>query len=288
MIKVSTHYRIFILASILLSLIAFSGKIVSAESIEEGEGLVKAKCMACHSIGQGRRMGSDLKAVTTRYEKAWLKKMISAPDKLLAAKDPIATKLLKEYNNIPMPNLGLTDSQVDSIIAYLETTSGNEASSEESHEALKAELQEKLEGNALIGEKLFNGSKRFKRKGASCISCHSIGGTSFLGGGTLGTDLSKTFEKYGEEGTVSMLGSLSFPSMKAIYESKSLTDREIAHLREYFKLANQEAKSSSLLFFGLGLGLFLALLFLAQIVWKDRLTGVRRKLVEDAKKKGRK
>ncbi len=87
-----------------------------------GEALFQQKCAACHSIGGGDRVGPDLKGVMAQRDRQWLTQFILAPDKVLAQKDPIATALLKKYNNIPMPNLGLTEVQVAAILSYLDTT----------------------------------------------------------------------------------------------------------------------------------------------------------------------
>jgi nitrite reductase (NO-forming) len=43
----------------------------------------------------------------------WLK----SPEKMLAS-DADAKKLLKEYNNIPMPNQSLTDAEISQFIQY--------------------------------------------------------------------------------------------------------------------------------------------------------------------------
>lgn len=87
----------------------------------EGEALFRGKCAACHTIGGGKLVGPDLQGVTTRRELAWLRRWIKEPDKVLAEGDPIATRLFKEFNNVPMPNLRLTDEQVDALIAYLQS-----------------------------------------------------------------------------------------------------------------------------------------------------------------------
>lgn len=93
-----------------------------AQSVEEGQALFQEKCAACHTIGGGKLVGPDLQGVTARREREWLTRWIKTPDQMLAQGDPTAAQLLKEYNNVPMPNLGLTDAQVEALIAYLQTT----------------------------------------------------------------------------------------------------------------------------------------------------------------------
>lgn len=99
-----------------------SGATALFQSAQEGEKLFQEKCAACHTIGQGTLVGPDLQGVTTQRERDWLARWIKEPDKMLAEGDPIATQLLQEFNNVPMPNLGLTEQQVEALIAYLQTT----------------------------------------------------------------------------------------------------------------------------------------------------------------------
>jgi len=97
----------------------FGALVFSKNSTEEGKTLFNTKCIACHTIGQGKRLGPDLKGVTQRRKKAWLKKMIQTPDKMVKT-DADAKKLLKEYNNLPMTNFGLKDKEVNALIDYLQ------------------------------------------------------------------------------------------------------------------------------------------------------------------------
>ena len=49
-------------------------------------------------------------------------RQIKEPDRMIAEKDPIVMELLKESNNVPMVPLGLSDTEVQSAIAYLKST----------------------------------------------------------------------------------------------------------------------------------------------------------------------
>jgi hypothetical protein len=49
----------------------------------------------------------------------WLKQWIKEPDRLIAANDPTALALYQQYQNLPMPNLRLSDVDVDSVLQYL-------------------------------------------------------------------------------------------------------------------------------------------------------------------------
>ena len=77
----------------------------------------ESKCSACHSVGQGKKLGPDIAGVTQRRTDAWLTQWLKAPEKMLQT-DADAKAMLKEYNNIAMPNQGLSDKDVAQQLAY--------------------------------------------------------------------------------------------------------------------------------------------------------------------------
>jgi nitrite reductase (NO-forming) len=77
----------------------------------------ESKCLACHSVGQGKKLGPDVAGVTKRRTDAWLTQWLKSPDKMLKT-DPDAQAMLKEYNNLPMPNQGLSDAEIAGYLAY--------------------------------------------------------------------------------------------------------------------------------------------------------------------------
>jgi protein SCO1/2 len=85
-----------------------------------GQYLFATRCVACHTIGHGVRIGPDLLGVTNVRDHAWLAKFIQKPDEVLAAKDPIALYLFKKYKGVQMPNTRLGPDDAQKIIAYLE------------------------------------------------------------------------------------------------------------------------------------------------------------------------
>ena len=90
------------------------------ELAKKGKEIYTAKtCHACHDIsGQKTTMGGDLKDVTKIRDLEWLFNFTKDPKSMLKT-DGLAKQLLKEYNNIPMPNQGLKDEEVIAIIEYL-------------------------------------------------------------------------------------------------------------------------------------------------------------------------
>jgi nitrite reductase (NO-forming) len=77
----------------------------------------ESKCLACHSIGQGKKLGPDIAGVTGRRTDAWLRQWLKSPEKMLQS-DADAIAMLKEHNNIPMPNQGLSDLEINQYLAY--------------------------------------------------------------------------------------------------------------------------------------------------------------------------
>ncbi len=259
-----------------------------------GEEIVKSKCLTCHNIaGKGGVMASDFSQDYKLYDPTWLSKMIKAPDQVLAAKDPIALKLLAQYNNIPMPNLNLNDEEVAAVLDYLRelSSAGGAASTEttanqENSNPVKA--MPDIRGNATVGKNLFNGAKPFTHKASSCIACHHVGSPSIFGGGSLGLNLSDSYKKYGKQGLWSMLDKLPFPTMKPIYDTRPLTDEEKVHLIAYFEAAQKQSKAERrpyLVFIFISLVFSSLVVFSIGRIWRDRNKGVREEFLEKVRGK---
>lgn len=92
------------------------------QAAETGQEIFQNNCAGCHTIGKGKLVGPDLAGVTSRREESWLKRQIKDPEGLIAEKDPIAMRLLKEAGNMPMVQLDLSDAEVASVIAFLKST----------------------------------------------------------------------------------------------------------------------------------------------------------------------
>ncbi len=89
-----------------------------------GEDLFNTRCTACHTIGQGDKLGPDLLGVFAKRDRQWLIRWLREPDVMLKEKDPLATALYTRYNNVPMPNVKLAERQVLNLIAYLQAETG--------------------------------------------------------------------------------------------------------------------------------------------------------------------
>ena len=91
--------------------------------ISLGEDIFRSRCDACHSLGNEDGLGPGLLNVTERRDRAWLARWIKTPDRLLAEKDPIAIDLYNRYNKLLMPNLRLSDTDVEALIDYMDAAS---------------------------------------------------------------------------------------------------------------------------------------------------------------------
>ncbi len=89
----------------------------------DGAYIFRTRCQMCHSIGQdnGNGIGPDLLGVTKRRETQWLARWMMMPGQLLKEKDPIAMKMFKKFDEIPMPNLALNEADVRALLDYFES-----------------------------------------------------------------------------------------------------------------------------------------------------------------------
>ncbi|MDT8347179.1 MAG: cytochrome c [Flavobacteriaceae bacterium] len=84
--------------------------------VNEGQSIFSTQCIACHKMEQ-RFIGPKLAGVTQRRAPEWIMNMILNPETMIA-NDPIAQKMLVEYNNAQMLNLGLSETEARSVLEY--------------------------------------------------------------------------------------------------------------------------------------------------------------------------
>lgn len=107
--------------TVLLAVVLFAPSAYAEPNVEAGKKLFEENCTSCHYFGK-KGQGPALSGVTGRRQEAWLKQWIKQADKMIAAGDPIATQLAKDYAPNVMTNFEwMTDAQIGDIIAYLKT-----------------------------------------------------------------------------------------------------------------------------------------------------------------------
>jgi nitrite reductase (NO-forming) len=83
----------------------------------------ESKCLACHSIGGGDKLGPDLYQVTVRRDRAWLVRWLKNPDEVLKG-DAVAKQMLDKYK-VPMPNQNLSDAEIAEYVEYFRWSDAN-------------------------------------------------------------------------------------------------------------------------------------------------------------------
>ena len=86
---------------------------------EEGKNIFSQMCTACHKTDK-KFIGPSPAGVLKRRSPEWIMNMILNPE-VMVKEDPIAKKLLVEYNMAPMANQGLTEEQARAVLEFFRT-----------------------------------------------------------------------------------------------------------------------------------------------------------------------
>jgi cytochrome c551/c552 len=95
------------------------GAEVDQKLAEEGKTIYANMCMACHKPDQ-KFIGPAPKGIFERRSPEWIMNMILNPQEMVQ-KDPVAKKLLMEFNGAPMANQNLTEAQARAVLEYFRT-----------------------------------------------------------------------------------------------------------------------------------------------------------------------
>ena len=247
-------------------------------------------CAMCHTIGGGPLAGPDLAGMSERRERSWLIRFIVDPQAVIDSGDAAARAMVDEYMGMVMPPTpGMTPDRAAALVDYVSERTAAEGAQETgaAEPAPAAFSAEDIER----GRELFAGDRRLEAGGAPCLACHHIGGLGALGGGALGPDLSKVFERFGgRRGLESWLAAPPTPMMSSLYRTRPISADEILAFTAFFE---QRAADEAVLH-GTGRGAFLAfgaagsllLAGLFHLLWRERFRGVRRKLVHNYRLRG--
>lgn len=92
---------------------------IDADLVQKGLDVYEAKCTACHKV-EKNFIGPSPKGILLRRNPIWVMNMILNPDEMVK-KDPIAKKLLMEFNGSPMANQNLTQEEARAVLEYFRT-----------------------------------------------------------------------------------------------------------------------------------------------------------------------
>lgn len=251
----------------------------------------RQNCTSCHTIGGGRLTGPDLKNVTSRQDREWLIRFLMNPQAMINAGDPYARKLVEEARGVVMPTLsGMTRERAGALLDLIEAESKLERSQ---FAGLQITDRPFTAEEIRQGRMLFLGLTRLKNQGPPCLSCHSLEGVTGIGGGRLGPDLTRVYERLeGRRNLAAWLTAPATPVMQPIFSRHPLTPEEIlplvAALEDSARAAQQRPSPAMLTFFLIGLGAAVLALILFDMAWKSRFRAVRRTLVFESIHRGEK
>ncbi len=253
----------------------------ASDAGEEGGGiamLFEKVCYSCHNIGGGDKTGPDLKDVTTRRDREWLRQFIPSAKDMKKSGDPDAIELFEKFAPEEMADQLLTEEQIDQILDMIEelSTSGQifiPESGKLSREPTEADIP--------IGRRLFTGESTLDQGGPACIGCHTVTDIGCLGGGTLGDDLTNANQKYNEVELASILKIPSFETMSKLFADHELTDEEVVQVYAFLQSVKDETPDQGPVSARLVVSVVAGLAILicgTSVLWRGRSRGVRRQL----------
>lgn len=211
----------------LLWLIA--GAVETAVSAQDAAQFFRVNCYSCHTIGGGRVTGPDLKDVTKRKDRAWLVNFILNPKEVIDSGDPYAQELVKEARGVIMPRVpGINQAAAEALLDLIEKESRLEQSN---FPGLQVSDRPLTDAEIQTGRARFTGATPLLNGGPACVNCHHATGAGGLGGGRIGPDLTKAFERLGgRRALASWLVAPATPTMSRVFGSRPLTQDDILPL----------------------------------------------------------
>ena len=245
----------------------------------------RQNCLNCHTIGGGRLTGPDLKNVTERKDAEWLIGFMQNPKAVIDSGDAYAAKIVEESRGVVMPVApGMTRYRAEQIIKLIEEESKLEKSQ---FQGVQISNEPFTDQDRINGREIFLGRRKLKNGGTACNACHSMYDLAALGGGRLGPDLTRVYERLkGRKSLSAWLMAPATETMQPVFKNHPLEAEEIHALTAYFEVAAKEPEANAsvnrISFLMLGLALAGALIFLFDAIWKGRFYGVRRPLVDES------
>ena len=92
---------------------------VDAGLAKRGKDLYKNKgCGGCHVMGK-KSAGPDLIGLMERRDHDWVRRWLLKTDEMLTT-DSLAMAMLQEYKGVKMPNMKLSEADVDALLHYIQ------------------------------------------------------------------------------------------------------------------------------------------------------------------------
>lgn len=140
-----------------------------AFSQDAGEQIFNNKCLSCHTIGQGRLIGPDLRGVTEKRDRKWLVEVIQSTRRLIKKNDETVRKLVAEYGLI-MPDSELSDQEILSVLSHIQKKTDEIARSKKEKAAHRRKGKKEIERYPQpidFSHKIHAGDHKI-----NCLYCH--------------------------------------------------------------------------------------------------------------------
>ncbi len=230
---------------------------------QDGKALYGGHCAACHGAeGQGipgaiPPLAGNPRVQDEAYVVRVVREGLSGPVEVNGV----------TYSGVMPPLPQVSEAEARAIAQYLKGLSGAQAEA-------KAPASQ-VRGDPALGRALYLGQKALRNGGAPCQACHTVVGVGFLGGGSMGKDLTDAAKRLGgEAGLTGLLQNPAFPVMREAYRGKPLTKAEAAALAAFLVQVSQEVPRPASLYLGrylvAGLVLLGLLLLYQAVLWQLR------------------
>lgn len=261
----------------------------SALQAQEAVDFFRTNCASCHTIGGGRLTGPDLKDVTQRKDRPWLTQFMLSPQAMIDKGDPYALKLKQESRDVVMPTVsGMSSARAELLLAMIDAESKLPKSQ---FAGLQMSNRPFTPQDVELGKALFMGHKKLANGGPPCVLCHTFNGAGGFGGGLLGPDLSKAYERLqGRKALGAWLYAPATATMSPTFKNAALkADEEILPLVALFestaRAGGEDDRTGMAGFFAAGFVTAILCLGLFAAIWKARFRAVRSPLVESSARK---
>ena len=188
------------------------------------------KCSGCHTFGRGDRVGPDLKGVTDRRTRPWLRSWIRSSQRMVDARDRTATSLFDKFKRERMPDQSLAVEEIDALLDFLAAGGPLVASAARPPSAATAAVED-----VLRGRDLFLGTKPTRSGGAPCGSCHTVHVDGSASGGTFAPDLTHVYSRFQDRALSEFLKRPCSPRAFAVDDGSQLTDAEAFAVKAFLR-----------------------------------------------------
>jgi mono/diheme cytochrome c family protein len=193
------------------------------------------KCSGCHTYGKGEKVGPDLKGVADRRSRSWLAAWIRSSERTIKSGDPVAMTLFKRYKQERMPDQNFSPAEIAALIDYL-AAGGPDAADRSRPRPLSTATAD----DVALGRRLFLGTTRFSKGGASCASCHMVHDEGSSRQATFACDLTHVYSHFQDAALDAVIKQPCFPRVDA-----QLTAQESFAVRAFLRYVDGRTPPTS-------------------------------------------